>query len=101
MLVCLVLMGINVDLMYACVNVSLENVDLRDVWLKQAGEGLNLMSINVIQLHEEVNLMLEKDKLMLLNIDLMDEDGGYFVAFLIKSDQIRSNPINFDHFFIR
>ncbi|MFD2969974.1 hypothetical protein ACFS7Y_21470 [Sphingobacterium bambusae] len=96
MLACLLLMGINVDLMCACVNVSLDNVDLRDVWLKQAGEGLNLMSINVVQLHDEVNLMLEKDKLMLVNINLMDEDGGYLVAILIKSDQIRSNPINFD-----
>ncbi|GEM_PF-3337656 len=53
------------------------------------------MLINAIYAREEVNLMPEKDKLMVVNINLMDEDGGYFVAFLIKSDQFRSNSIIF------
>ncbi len=58
------------------------------------------MPINAVHAREEVNLMLEKNKLMVVNINLMDEDGGYFVAFLIKSDQIRSISIKSDHFFI-
>lgn len=44
------------------------------------------MPINAVHAREEVNLMLEKSKLMVVNINLMDEDGGYFVAFLIKSE---------------
>ncbi|GHE49686.1 hypothetical protein [Sphingobacterium griseoflavum] len=72
-----------------------------DVWSTQAGEWLPLMGINGMLWREALNLMLDKATLMLADGNLMDEDALHFVAFLIKSDQIRSISIKSDHFFIR